>query len=224
MTTSDQAAAAVAGYRQFLEQPEAVAADLERFCAMLLRWNAVHNLVSRETTASLWERHVADSLQLLPLLRPDDRAVVDLGSGGGFPAIPLAIASRKTGRRFTLFEMSQRKAAFLRAVIRELGLDAAVEQRRIESADAREILPNVVTARALAPLPALLSLAFPLFGPTARGLFHKGIEHGEELAQSVLAWTFDVIIHPSVTGSGGVILELSRLRPRSDCPAAENRR
>jgi len=90
--------------------------DLEHYAALLRKWNAVQNLVSRETLAEIWPRHIEDSLQLVPLLRPHDRQIIDLGSGGGLPAIPMAIASRETERRFTLVEPVAKKASFLRAV------------------------------------------------------------------------------------------------------------
>jgi 16S rRNA (guanine527-N7)-methyltransferase len=65
-----------------------VEADLDAYEALLRKWNAVQNLVSRETLHELRPRHIDDSLQLLPLMRPSDRRIIDLGSGGGFPAIP----------------------------------------------------------------------------------------------------------------------------------------
>ena len=84
--------------------------DLERYAALLRKWNAVQNLVSRETVDELWPRHIDDSLQLMKFVRATDLRVIDLGSGGGFPAIPMAIASRGTERRFTLVEPIGKKA------------------------------------------------------------------------------------------------------------------
>ena len=101
-----------------LPEEAEVEADLESFAALLLKWNRVQNLVSRETAHDLWPRHVADSLQILRFLRPTDRVIVDLGSGGGFPAIPLAIASGDA-RRFTLVEPIAKKTSFLRTASRE---------------------------------------------------------------------------------------------------------
>src|SRR6185312_2011558 len=109
-----------------------------------------------ETLTELWSRHIADSLQVLKLLSGDDRAFLDLGSGGGFPAIPLAIALRGTGKTFLLVEPNARKASFLRTVARELDLAVTVEARRSEEIDSREtISPDVITSRALASLVTL---------------------------------------------------------------------
>ena len=84
---------AIAPLEQFLSRPlNAVVDDLESYAQLLTKWQQIQNLVSRETLPQIWTRHFADSLQVLKLLRPEDESFLDLGSGGGFPAIPLAIA------------------------------------------------------------------------------------------------------------------------------------
>jgi 16S rRNA (guanine527-N7)-methyltransferase len=209
---SAEALAAVGPFAQFCSRPAAdVAADLERFRELLTKWQPAQNLVSRETLASFWTRHVADSLQLLPLIRPSDQHFVDLGSGGGLPGIPLALALQ---RSHVLVESNSRKASFLRAVIRELALPATVDSERIEDFVSRET-PDVITARALAPLPALLGLAAPLSGPTTRAIFHKGREYREELQQAAARWTFDVLQYQSAIAPDSVLLEIANLRPKS---------
>ena len=210
---SAESLAVVAPYRQYLARTEIdVASDLESFSVLLRKWNAVQNLVSRETVRDIWTRHIADSLQLLPLFRSEDRFIIDLGSGGGFPALPLAIALKGRAVRLLLVEPITKKAAFLRTVIRELGLNATVEARRTEQIDSRETGPaDVITSRALAPLKDLCALALPFFGPRTRAIFHKGGEHVEELVNSRLVWQHDVLITKSATDDRGVLLELSNL-------------
>jgi 16S rRNA (guanine527-N7)-methyltransferase len=204
---------AIAPYGEYLSRPVAdVAADLESYAQLLRKWQKIQNLVSRETLDAVWTRHFADSLQVLKLLRPSDRVVVDLGSGGGFPALPLAIALKNTPIRFILVEPNGRKVSFLRTVARELGLAVTVESRRSNELDSRETGPvDVVSARALASLNELCGMASPLFGPQTRAIFHKGREHLEELAESRLVWDHDVLIIPSDTDPNGVLLELSNL-------------
>lgn len=210
---STEALATVAPYRALFPRPaEQVAADLESFCALLEKWQRVQNLVSRETLRDVWKRHIADSLQVLALLRPSDSAFLDLGSGGGFPAIPLAIALKGRACRFVLVEPNGRKASFLRAVARELGLAVTVEARRSDQIDPRETGPfDVITSRALAPLTALCGLMAPFFGPNTRAILHKGREYVEELAESSAVWHHDVVRTESVTDAGGVLLELTNL-------------
>jgi 16S rRNA (guanine527-N7)-methyltransferase len=212
---TDQGLAVASRYAVRLGRaPGPVADDLETFITLLKKWQRIQNLVSRETLSEVWERHVADSLQVLNHLRPGDRVFFDLGSGGGFPAVPLAIASKGSNTAFTLVEPSGRKASFLRTVARELGLAVTVLDQRAEQIDSRET-PDVITARAVTALPELLALASPFFGPATRAIFHKGREYGEEVEQSRARWRFDMIVHQSDTDPRGVLLEISHLRVSS---------
>ncbi len=195
----------------FVRPQDEVVSDLESFSALLTRWNAVHNLVSRETVSALWSRHIVDSLQILPLLRPTDERILDVGSGGGLPALPMAIALKGGSAQFTLVEPIGKKVAFLRQVVRELGLNATVHAGRTDSFDSRETFFDLITSRALAALPALLELIHPFFGPETRAILHKGKDHAVELAESRLAWDFDVVITRSATDEAGVLLEISNL-------------
>jgi 16S rRNA (guanine527-N7)-methyltransferase len=188
--------------------------DLERYAALLRKWNAVQNLVSRETLDELWPRHIEDSLQLLPLLRDEDRRIIDLGSGGGFPAVPMAIASRGSERRFTLVEPVAKKASFLRTVARELDLAITVENRRAEEIDSRETF-DVVTSRALAALPKLIGYGVDFLRPGGHMLLLKGRTFREEMALAAQLFDFDVIVHASRTDPEAAILEISNPRAKS---------
>ena len=188
--------------------------ELEQFAALLRKWNAVQNLVSRETVDTLWPRHIEDSLQLVPLLRDSDRRIIDLGSGGGFPAIPLAIATRGSERRFTLVEPIAKKASFLRTAARELDLPINVESVRAEQVDSRETF-DLVTSRALASLPELIGLGARFLTPDGHMLLHKGRNYRQELDAAAQLYDFDVLIHPSRTDPESAILEIGNLRAKS---------
>ena len=189
-------------------------ADLERFASLLRKWNAVQNLVSRETIDALWPRHIEDSLQLMRFVRPTDLAVVDFGSGGGFPAIPMAIASRETDRRFTLVEPTAKKVSFLRTVARELALPVTVLAQRAEQLDSRETF-DLVTSRALAALPVLAAAALTVVKFDGHCLFPKGRNYRQELDAAAAKFHFDVVVHPSESDPEGVILEITNLRAKS---------
>ena len=191
-----------------------VQSDLEAYAALLKKWNAAQNLVSRETIGELWPRHIADSLQLMKFVRAEDLALIDLGSGGGFPAIPMAIASRETKRRFTLVEPNAKKASFLRTVARELKLPLQVEARRAEQIDSRETF-DLITSRALSALPELLALCRPFARDETRLLLPKGRKYRQELEAAAALFDFDVIAHQSESDAEGVILELTNLRAKS---------
>ena len=213
-TNAEQVIAPWAG--QFARPPADVAADLEAFETMLRKWQAAQNLVSRETLDAFWSRHIADSLQVLPLLPQSAGRIFDLGSGGGLPGLPLAISLKCSEKRFFLCESNARKTAFLRAVNRELGLGATVLQSRIEALDSRETgRGDVILARALAPLNRLFELAFPLLSPGGILVFHKGRENAAEIDQAGADWRFDVVKHASATSDEGVVLQISNLHPAS---------
>ncbi len=181
-------------------------ARLDVFHALFLRWNPVINLVSRRDEARLGERHIQDSLQLLPLIPQGTDRAIDLGSGGGFPGLILAIAS---GLPFDLVEADGRKAAFLREAARETGARATVHAVRIERA---EILPApLVTARALAPLAELLALGGHLIAPGGFALFPKGEKAEEELTNAQAGWQMVVERFASKTDPAGVILRISEV-------------
>jgi 16S rRNA (guanine527-N7)-methyltransferase len=180
---------------------------LEQFVELLLRWQTSTNLVASSTLPRLWTRHVADSLQLLPLV-PEARTWADLGAGAGFPGLVIACALTETpGAEVHLVESNQKKAGFLREVARSLSLPAVVHAQRIEDfvkGNTRRF--DVVTARALAPLDRLIGYAIPLLKTGAVGLFPKGQDVGAELTQASKSWKIDADLIPSKTDPHGRIV------------------
>jgi 16S rRNA (guanine527-N7)-methyltransferase len=206
----------ISAYAEALSRPvDAVAKDLESYANLLRKWQKVQNLVSRETLNELWTRHFADSLQALSVLSESDRLIMDIGSGGGFPALPMAIGSKGDDRKFVLVEPTSRKVSFLRTVARELSLNVEVFGKRTDEIDSRETgVPDVITSRALAALPQLCEWMHPFFGENTRAVLHKGREHVEEIKQARTHWDFDVLTKGSDTDPGGVILTITGLKPR----------
>ena len=194
---------------------EAACARLRMYAAALRRWNARVNLVAPSTLAQAWVRHVADGLQLLPVLRRlGMKRVIDLGTGGGVPGLVLALADPSLGVH--LVESTARKCAFLRQVARQGEIDINIHQARIESLDPAMLkldARTAVTARALAPLPRLLGLAEPLLRRGAVALLLKGRSLQREMQQaSEEKWRFDSKVIPSVTDAEGNILLVREVR------------
>jgi 16S rRNA (guanine527-N7)-methyltransferase len=189
-------------------------ARLDKFAALLTDWHRRINLIAPSTLPHIWTRHIADSLQLLPLA-PNAKIWVDLGSGGGFPGIPLACALAQTpGADVHLVESNGKKAAFLREAVRITGVPATVHPERIENfGDSFGGNADVVTARALAPLKSLCDQAFPLLAKGAIGLFLKGQDVEAELTEAAKYWTVEAGLKPSVTSRDGVIVVVRGLKP-----------
>lgn len=180
---------------------------LDSIVALLEKWQRTINLVAPATLPQLWTRHVADSLQLVPLAGEATRWV-DLGSGGGFPGLVVAaVLAERPDADVTLIESDSRKAAFLREAARIAELPATVLPARIE-----EVAPRiaagveVVSARALAPLPKLLPLAEPFIAQGALGLFLKGQDVDNELTAATKSWNVEASIVESRTDRSGRIL------------------
>src|SRR6516225_7670732 len=188
------------------------AARLDRFVALLIAWEEHTNLIARSTIPVIWTRHVADSLQLLDLA-PHARVWADLGSGAGFPGIVIACALADTeGAQVHLVESIGKKATFLREAGQATGAPVVVHPTRIEElVDKAPESIDVVTARALAPLPKLLALAYPLLKKGAFGLFPKGQDVASELTEAAKYWKIEHSLTRSRTDENAQILVVHHL-------------
>jgi 16S rRNA (guanine527-N7)-methyltransferase len=187
-------------------------ARLDRYVALLLEWQAKTNLVAPSTLSSIWTRHIVDSLQLLDIA-PSGRTWIDLGSGGGFPGIVLAVAlAERADGLVHLVERNSKKAAFLREALRVTGGRGSVHLAEIEKfVDSNPPAADYITARALAPLNVLFSLSAPLLERGAKALFLKGQDVEAELTEATKYWTVEVKLHPSRTNMESRVVEVDQL-------------
>ncbi|MDP2411654.1 MAG: 16S rRNA (guanine(527)-N(7))-methyltransferase RsmG [Pseudolabrys sp.] len=187
---------------------------LEHFVDLLLLWQQKMNLIAPSTIPFIWTRHVADSLQLLEHA-PDAKIWLDFGSGGGFPAIPIACAlAERTGSMVHLVESNGKKAAFLREAVRVTGVRAQVHLARAEKFSLSPVESvDVVTARALSPLKLLCDQAFPWIEKGALALFPKGQDIDAELTEATKYWTIEAEVAPSKTSATGCIVIVRHLHP-----------
>lgn len=184
---------------------------LEAYAALLCKWNRRINLVSRRSLEDLWRRHVLDSVQLLKFYdvgrRNEAEAPwLDLGSGAGFPGLVLAIVGV---RNVHLVESDGRKCAFLREAARIAGAEVTVHNERIEALPPQRA--GTISARALAPLPRLLPLAFGHLLSGGQIILLKGQDVDVELTEAAKCWKMNVRRIPSVTDESGSILQLTEI-------------
>src|SRR3954452_17936274 len=180
---------------------------LDAYLDLLRRWQRTVNLVGAGTLDDPWQRHILDSAQLVRFLPEGDRRVVDLGSGAGLPALILAILGVP---EVHLIESDRRKATFLREAARATATPVTVHACRIEAAP--PLAADVVTARALAPLPQLLPPAARFATPETRCLFLKGRQAETELTEAARGWTMGVQRQPSLSDAEGCVLIISGLQ------------
>lgn len=174
--------------------PSATQQRLETLCDLILRWNASVNLIATNDEPHLWDRHVLNSLAPVPILQsiPHASSLVDFGSGAGFPALVLGIVCDHLA--IHCIEANHRKSAFLRNAMETLNIRGAVHTCRIE-----DVPPHsraVLTARALAPLPRLITLAAPWFQhQPCRGLFLKGKKIAQEWQAAQTLWNIEALCY-----------------------------
>jgi 16S rRNA (guanine527-N7)-methyltransferase len=181
--------------------PRGALPSIDDHVRLLIAWNAAINLTAVRDPGEMAREHVLDSLAALPLLR--GRAIdafVDLGSGGGFPGLPLALAL--PARRALLVESIGKKARFLETVVAAVG---AVDRVSVAAARAEEVARGpdrerwpAVLARAVAALPELVELAFPLLRLGGFLVAWKSLPLADELAAA----------HPVLVSLGGGPIEL----------------
>ena len=184
---------------------------LERYVALLAAWQARMNLIGRSTLSDVWGRHVADCLQLRDLAPPDAKIWLDLGTGAGLPGLVLAAAlAERGGFHMHLVDSNGRKCAFLRAAVAELDVPATVHHSSIEALAARQDAPraDVVSARALAPLPRLMPLVAPFMWKRTVVLLPKGQDVETELTETSISSKLIVERRPSITDPRSTILRI----------------
>lgn len=191
--------------------PDVSRESLKHYDVLLHKWQKAINLVGPSTLNDSWVRHFEDSLQLLPMIPDGARTLYDLGSGAGFPGMVIAIA--RPDLCVTLVESDQRKCAFLATVSHETDAKVAILNERIEKASESAPPPDIVTARALAPLSALLAYIRP-WAESNHGLvciFPKGAQAEAEIEAAQGIASFTVAKIPSLTESQAQILVLRNI-------------
>ena len=180
---------------------------LEAYVALIEKWNPKINLVSKSSLPEIWDRHIWDSAQIFDIA-VEGSVWADFGSGGGLPGIVLAIFSKelRPDMQFYLVESDQRKCAFLRNVVREIGLNVKVHAERIEVLD--PIGASVISARALTDLNGLLEFVERHSAKNGVAILPKGETWEKEILQAQENWSFEYEEITSKTNNDAAILKI----------------
>lgn len=186
-------------------------ARLEQFAALVEKWTSRINLIAATSIPQIWGRHIRDSAQLVVVPESRPKRWLDLGSGGGFPGIVVAVlaAEHWPETRVTLVESDQRKAAFLRTAARDLALAVEIRTERAETMP--PFGADVLSARALAPLSGLMGLAHRHLAPDGIAIFPKGRNVMGEIEAARRDWSFALAIRDSLTDQEGRLLRIERI-------------
>ena len=179
---------------------------LEIYASLIEKWNRTINLVAPSTLSEIWTRHFTDSAELFSLANQHKGRWVDMGSGGGFPGLVIAIvaAEKAPSLQVTCIESDLRKCEFMRTVCRATEVTVGILTRRIEDAPPQSA--DIISARALAPLSRLLPYAQRHLAPGGRAIFSKGRNWQSEIDEALASWRFSVENHPSLTDPESRIL------------------
>lgn len=195
-------------FRDRFHVEAAAMARLDAYAALLADWQERLNLVGPATLPNLWERHMADSAQLLGL-GPAGAVWMDMGAGGGFPGIVLGAMG---AGHVHLVESLAKKCAFLREAVAVTGAPATVHRARIEELE--PLRPDVITARALAPAATLMGWGLRHARPDTLWVLPKGARHAEEVDAARQIFDFECELVPSITDAAARIVVARRVRPR----------
>jgi 16S rRNA (guanine527-N7)-methyltransferase len=183
--------------------PRETLALLDRYAELLVDWQTRMNLVGPSTLPHVWERHFADSAQLLPIAGLS-KSWLDIGAGAGFPGLVLALLDPTA--RFTLVESIAKKCRFLAEVATALGLGdrVTIANCRIETLPRQKF--DIITARALANLAQLFDWGLPCAGSGTRWILPKGMRVAEEIEFAERRFAFSHDLLPSLTDTDARIV------------------
>ncbi len=184
--------------------------QIEKYISELIKFNKHTNLVGQSTLKHVWERHIADCLQLSFFIEKKKLKIFDLGTGGGLPGIPLAILGYQN---IFMIDSVGKKIDFIRGIIKKLSLSAKTEKKRIENLNIGKA--DLIISRAFAPLHKHLSYSLFLSNKNTTSLFLKGRNVYNEIEMAKKNYHFNYKIFKSVSSEEGCVLKIKNLKAKN---------
>ena len=200
---------------RFIQVSRETITSLKKYEDLLIKANKSLNLVGNSTISQIWSRHFLDSAQVIDFVDKNDKCLVDLGSGAGFPGLVLAIAckDRKIPLKIKLIEKSSKKVKFLKNVIEELDLKVEVFNQNILEEEIK-FVEDVFIARAFKPLKKILQLMHNNAENYKKIFIFLGKTGKNELLQASKSWDIEYKQRVSVTSSDSMVIEINRLKKK----------
>ena len=188
--------------------------DLEAFRKIIIERNKEVNLISRESEKISKERHIIDSAQIIDLIDINMPTCIDLGSGPGLPGIVLAIIMKhkKSDMKFILYEKSFHKSKFLKEVTDKFDLNVQVLQKDIF--EEKNLLSDIIVARAFKPFPIILKLIYNNFKSFQEVILFLGKNGKEVLKKAMKEWQFEYEEKKSITSINSTIIKIQSLKKK----------
>ena len=189
--------------------------SLKKYEDILTKANKSQNLIGNSTINDIWTRHFLDSAQVIDFIDKNDKTLIDLGSGAGFPSLVLAVISkdRKIPLKIKLIEKSSKKAKFLKKLIDELQLNAEVINKNIFEYS-KKLSEDVFVARAFKPLKIILPLIHNKAENWKKIFIFLGKTGKNELLQVSKSWDIEYKQRVSVTSSDSIVVEINKLKKK----------
>ena len=189
--------------------------NLVKYEKILIKHNKNLNLVGKSTIDYIWQRHFLDSAQVIDFIDKNDKTLVDMGSGAGFPGLVLAILAKEKNfsLKIKLIEKSPKKVKFLEHVIKEMHLDTQVLNQNILK-DKIKISEDVFVARAFKPLKIILELIHNKAQNWKKIFVFLGKTGKNELLQASKSWDIEYKQRVSVTSNDSIVVEINKLKKK----------
>ena len=202
-------------FSRFTQVSRETITSLKIYEDILIRANKTLNLVGKSTIKDIWSRHFLDSAQVIDFVDKNDKMLVDIGSGAGFPGLILAIVlkDKKIPLKVKLIEKSPKKVKFLRDLINELRLDVEVVNENILQ-EQKKLLEDVFIARAFKPLKIILELIHNKAENWKKIFIFLGKTGKNELLQASKSWDIEYKQRVSITSNDSIVIEINKFKKK----------
>jgi 16S rRNA (guanine527-N7)-methyltransferase len=202
-------------FHRFTQVSRETISSFKEYENLLVNRNKTLNLIGKSTLDQIWTRHFLDSVQVIDFIDKNDKSLIDLGSGAGFPGLVIAIVlkDRKIPLKVNLIEKSKKKTIFLNDVVKKLNLNVEVVNKNVLNEDIN-FFDDVFVARAFKPLGITLELIHNKAKNWKKFFIFLGKTGKKELLQVSKSWDIEYKQRVSVTSNDSIIVEINRLKKK----------